>query len=277
MTAERTILAGLIGQSALDDKLVRLFGHWLHKHYLRAQYVPLTVTQADLPDILRTLPKIGFAGVNIAAPHKVTVLTLADRVSDRAALIGTANTLVFRDDRQIYADNTEGYGFIASLRAADPGWSAGKGPAAVLGAGAAARAAVAALLDAGAREVRVANRTRARADALRMEFGAHVKVFDWVKAGNMLDEATTFVNCSALGMEGKPELRVPLDALDARCVVMDMVMTPPETRLLREARGRGCPTADGLAMFIHQAVPAFERWFGMRPEVDEATRRAVQD
>ena len=272
-----TILAGLVGSTAQDERLVRLFGHWLRKYYLRGHYVPLDVTQTALAEVLRALPKMGFAGVNVAQPHKTTVLALADRVSDRAALIGTANTLVFREDNQIYADNTEGYGFVENLRSADRKWKAANGPAAILGAGSAARAAIAALLDAGAKEIRIANRTRARADALRTEFGAHIKVFDWVKAGNMLDGATTFVNCSALGMEGKPEMRMPLDGLESGCVVMDMVMNPLDTRLLREARAAGCKTSDGLGMFIHQAVPAFERWFGLRPEVDESVRRSVID
>lgn len=277
MTKTPPILAALIAASVGGEKAPRLFGHWLRRLGVHGQYVPMEVGQADLADVLKALPKMGFAGANIAAPHKMTALSLADRVTDRAALIGAVNTVIFRTDGQVFADNTEGYGFIENLRASIPDWRADAGPAVIFGGGAAARAAIAALLDGGAREIRIANRTRARADGLKTEFGAHVHVFDWVKAGNMLDGAATLVNASALGMEGKPELKVPLDALGPDCVVTDMVMVPAETRLLREARAIGCRTADGLGLFIHQAVPSFERWFGIRPEVDEAARRAVLD
>ena len=141
-----------------------------------------------------------------------------------------------------------------------------------MGAGGASAAIVSALLEVGVPEVRISNRTRVRAEGLRERFGARVTVYDWVQAGNMIDEAVTVVNTTSLGMEGMPELRVPLDGLSEQAVVTDLVYTPLETRLIREAKSIGCRTVDGLGMLIHQAVPGFERWFGTRPTVDEETR-----
>jgi shikimate dehydrogenase len=235
----------------------------------------MDVAQADLREVISTLPKAGFVGVNVTIPHKESVLALADVVTDRAALIGAANTLIFRSDGRIHADNTDGYGFIANLRQNAPNWQPAAGAAAVIGAGGAARAVIASLIEVGVPEIRLANRTRARAEALRQEFGAKVVVNDWVQAGNMLEGAATVVNTSSLGMVGKPDFRVPLDALSPSAVVTDLVYTPLCTHLLEEAASIGCTTVDGLGMLIHQAAPAFERWFGVRPEVDEAVRAAV--
>lgn len=221
------------------------------------------------------MPRMGFVGANVTIPHKEAVLALADVVTDRAALIGAANTLIFRSDGKIHADNTDGYGFIANIRQNAPGWIPDLGPAAVIGAGGAARAVVASLLESGVPELRITNRTRIRAEQIRSEFGAKVVVYDWAEAGNMLDGATTVVNATSLGMEGKQPLRLPLNALDRDAVVTDLVYTPLDTPFLIEARERGCHTVDGLGMLLHQAAPGFERWFGQRPEIDEATRAAA--
>ena len=271
----RIPLAGVIGSPIAHSRSPRLHTHWLRHYGIAGHYIPMDVAQADLPQVLAALPKAGFVGCNVTIPHKEAVLGLADVVTDRAALIGAANTLIFRPDGRLHADNTDGYGFIANLRQNAPGWAPASGPAAVLGAGGAARAVVASLIEVGVPEIRLTNRTRARADALRTEFGAKVVVYDWVQAGNMLEDAVTVVNTTSLGMVGKPEFRVPLDALSPQATVTDLVYTPLRTRLLEEAAEIGCVTVDGLGMLLHQAAPAFERWFGTRPEVDQATRDAV--
>lgn len=271
----RIPLAGVIGSPVAHSRSPRLHAHWLRSYGIRGYYIPMDVTQSDLAEVLRALPKAGFVGVNVTIPHKETVLRLADIVTDRAALIGAANTLIFREDGKIHADNTDGYGFVANLRQNAPAWTPQAGPAAVFGAGGGARAVIASLLECGVPEIRLANRTRPRAEALRNEFGARITVFDWVQAGNMLDGAMTVVNTSSLGMVGKPEFRVPLDALSPAATVTDLVYTPLRTRLLEEAATLGCTTVDGLGMLLHQAAPAFERWFGARPEVDQKTRNAV--
>lgn len=271
----RIPLAAVIGSPIAHSRSPRLQGYWLKRYGLAGHYVPLDVAPDDLETVIRALPKAGFVGCNVTIPHKEMILSLADTVTDRAALIGAANTLVFRRDGRIWADNTDGYGFTANLRQNAPDWIPAAGPAAVIGAGGAARAVIAALLEVGVPEIRLANRTKARAEALRTEFGAKIIVNDWVQAGNMLEDALTVVNTSSLGMVGKPEFRVPLDALSPKATVTDLVYAPLKTRLLAEAETLGCTVVDGLGMLLHQAVPGFERWFGKKPDVDQATRDAV--
>jgi shikimate dehydrogenase len=268
-------LAGVIGAPVAHSRSPALHGYWLRKYGIRGFYVPLEVAQAELEEVLRAMPKMGFVGANVTIPHKETVLRLADIVSDRAALIGAANTLIFRPDGKIHADNTDGYGFLENLRQGAPGWRADAGPCTVLGAGGAARAVVASLMEAGAEEIRLTNRTRNRAEALRSEFGTKVTVYDWVQAGNAIEGAATVVNTTSLGMVGKSDFRVPLDGLSPDAIVTDLVYTPLDTAFLVRARESGCRTVDGLGMLLHQAAPGFERWFGVKPEVDAALREAV--
>jgi len=275
MSDFRIPLAGVVGSPVAHSRSPRLHRYWLRKYGIPGYYIPMDIAAGDLAEAFATLPKLGFVGVNVTIPHKERILEFADIVTDRAALMGAANTIIFRDDGRVHADNTDGYGFIENLRHGVPDWSPKSGPAAVVGAGGAARAVIASLLNGGAPEIRVTNRTRARADALRAEFGARVQVFDWVAAGNAIEGAATIVNASSLGMTGKPSFRVPLDGLSPDAVVTDLVYTPLDTQLLEEARKTGCRTVDGLGMLIHQAVPAFERWFGLRPEVDSGVRSAV--
>jgi len=275
MSDNRIPLAGVIGSPIAHSKSPQLHGHWLKTYGLRGHYIPMDVSAQNLGQILEALPKMGFVGVNITVPHKEKVIEFADLVTDRATLIGAANTLTFQKDGKLRADNTDGYGFFENLRQNAPKWNVKAGPAAVLGAGGAARAVLASLLDAGVPHILLSNRTRVRAEALQSEFGKRVEVVDWVQAGNMLEEATTVVNTTSLGMLGKPPLRVPLDGLRKDAVVTDLVYAPLKTHLLAEAANMGCTTVDGLGMLLHQAVPAFERWFGVRPDVDNATRAAA--
>lgn len=271
----RIPLAGVLGHPVAHSRSPALHGYWLRRYGLQGFYIPMDVAPLDLAEAVRTLPKLGFVGVNVTIPHKEPILQIADIVTDRAALIGAANTLIFRKDGKIHADNTDGMGFIANLRQHAPNWHPPAGPAAVLGAGGAARAVVAALLEAGVPEIRLSNRTRPRAEALRSDFGAKVVVQDWVQSGAMMEDCATVVNTTSLGMVGKPPLQVPMDALSAGTLVTDLVYTPLQTQFLIEAEARGCVTVDGLGMLLHQAAPGFERWFGQRPDVDEATRQAV--
>ena len=275
MTLPRIPLAGVIGSPIAHSKSPQLHRHWLKTYGIPGYYIPMDVTAENLREVVTTLPKAGFVGVNITVPHKEKVMEIADLITDRAILIGAANTLIFRKDGKIHADNTDGYGFVENLRQGAPNWNPKAGPAAVLGAGGAARAVVASLLDVGVPEILISNRTRIRADALQQDFGKRLKVVDWVQAGNMLEEAVTVVNTTSLGMIGKPELRVPLDGLRPGAIVTDLVYAPLQTRLLRVAEEMGCVTVDGLGMLLHQAVPAFERWFGVRPTVDAAARAAA--
>ncbi|EYD73167.1 shikimate dehydrogenase [Limimaricola hongkongensis] len=274
MSAHRIPLAGVIGAPVAHSRSPRLFAHWLETLGIEGHYAPLHVEPDDFEQVVRALPRMGFRGANVTLPHKIAALGIADQVSDRAARIGAANTLTFRDDG-IHADNTDGHGFISNLRQSAPGWAAADGPAVVLGAGGAARAVLDALIEAGAPEIRLANRTRARAEALAEAFGPAIRVIDWAETAPALDGAATVVNTTSLGMQGADPFDLDLSALPASALATDIVYTPLDTPMLIAARDRGCRTVDGLGMLLHQAVPGFARWFGATPQVTEATRAAV--
>ena len=268
-------LAGVLGHPIAHSRSPRVHRHWLRRYGLPGHYVPLDVAPDDLEEVLRAMPRMGFVGANVTIPHKESALRLCDLVTDRAALVGAVNTLIFRADGKLHGDNTDGYGFLANIRQTAPAWQPRSGPAAVFGAGGASRAVIVALLEAGVPEIRLANRSRPRADALQGEFGARLTVYDWNKAGEMLTGAVTVVNATSLGMAGQTAFRVPLDALEPGALVNDLVYQPLETEFLRHAGDRGCIAVDGLGMLLHQAVPGFERWFGRRPDVDTEIREAI--
>ena len=268
-------LAGVIGNPIGHSRSPRMHRHWLERYGIAGDYVPLEVREPDLETVLRTLPRMGFVGANVTLPHKEAALRIADHQTDRAVVIGAANTIIYRADGSILADNTDGFGFLANLRQGAPAWDPTAGPALVLGAGGAARAILVALAEAGVPKILLANRTRAKADTLRREIGSRIEVVDWVRLSDVLPDASLLVNTTSLGMTGQPDLKLSLDGLRADATVTDIVYSPIRTRLLEEAAARGCVTVDGLGMLLHQGVPGFERWFGRRPEVDEALRAAV--
>lgn len=275
MISNRIPLAGVIGSPINHSRSPKLQRHWLEAYGIAGYYIPMDITAENLAEVLKALPKAGFVGCNVTIPHKEAVLALADVVTDRAAVIGAANTLTFLADGRLQADNTDGYGFIANIQQNAPHWAPKSGPAAIFGAGGAARAVIASLIEMGVAEIRVANRSKMRAETLRRQFGAAIKVFDWSDASEMLNGAVTVVNTTSLGMVGKDEFLVPLDQLSANATVCDIVYTPLRTPLLIAAEAKGCTIVDGLGMLLHQATPGFECWFGKRPEVTEDLRAVV--
>ncbi len=276
MTGARVPLAGVIGHPVGHSLSPVLHGHWLRTLGIRGHYVPLDVAAGDLAAVLATLPKAGFMGANVTIPHKEAARDLADRLTERAARIGAVNTLTFSREGGVTGDCTDGAGFVANLRDGVPGWTAASGPVGVFGAGGAARAIVDALIAEGAPEVRIANRTRARAEALADLSGdGRIRVADWDDAPDIVDGAATVVNTTALGMAGQPPFAIDLAALSPGTVATDIVYAPLETPFLAAARARGARCVDGLGMLLHQAVPGFEAWFGQRPEVTPALRDAV--
>ena len=268
-------LAGVVGWPIGHSKSPRLHGHWLRRYGIDGHYVPLAVGPEDFEVALRALPLLGFRGVNVTIPHKERALAIADAVTDRAASVGAANTLTFGKDGAIEADNTDGFGFIANLRQHAADWSAGSGPAVVLGAGGAARGVLSALLSDGAREIRLANRSEGRARDLAAHFGGAVSVIDMSDVPAALADAATLVNTTSLGMTGHPPLELDLTRASPDLLVTDIVYNPLVTPLLGRAATRGLRAVDGLGMLLHQAAPGFERWFGIAPEVDDDLRAAV--
>jgi shikimate dehydrogenase len=265
-------LAAVIGYPVAHSRSPRLHGHWLARHAIAGHYVPLQIAPEDLEAALALLPRLGFRGANVTLPHKAAALALATEATPEARRIGAANTLVFTGGG-IVADNTDAYGFSCNILDHRRDWT--PRTVAVIGAGGAARAVLAALLDRGAAEVRLTNRTADRAARLAEEFGAAVRPVPWQARSEMLADCDTLVNATALGMDGKPPLDLSLAALPGDAIVNDLVYTPLETDLLAAARARGSTAIDGLGMLLHQAVPGFERWFGLRPVVDAALRQAV--
>lgn len=268
-------LAGVIGHPIGHSKSPRMHGYWLARYRIPGHYVHLDVAPEDLPEVLRALPKAGFVGANVSIPHKQAVLALADEVTERAARIGSANTLTFRPGGGFHADSTDGLGFIENLRQSCPDWDAAAGPAAVFGAGGAARAVIDALLDAGVADLRLANRSRDKAEELADLFGPRVAVVDWAEAEGMAEGAATLVNTTSLGMEGQPPFTLSLAGLVPGALATDLVYVPLETPFLVEAAHQGARTVDGLGMLLYQGVPGFARWFGQTPEVTPELRAAM--
>ena len=267
-------VAGIVGWPVDHSRSPRLHGYWLERYGIDGAYVPMAVPPGRLGEALRALPALGFAGANVTIPHKEEALRVCDTVDDEARRIGAVNTVTVAADGALHGGNTDAYGFVESLRAAVPAWRA-EGAAFVAGAGGAARALVVALLDAGHEEVRISNRTDARATALAREFGARCVAIPWAERGAALGDARLVANATAGGLAGKAALDLPLEALAENAVVADIVYTPLTTPLLAAAAARGARCVDGLGMLLHQARPGFAAWFGVDPEVDESLRRFV--
>jgi shikimate dehydrogenase len=271
----RARLAGVMGWPVAHSLSPRLHGFWLEQYRIDGAYVPLPVKPERLEAALRALPDLGFAGCNLTIPHKEAALLVLDEVADEARRIGAVNTVRVRQDGSLYGWNTDSEGYAQSLAAALPGWSLAGKPAAVIGAGGAARAVVSALTGLGASEIRLVNRSPGRAQELARALGGPVRTHDWADMAKALRGVELLVNTTTLGMTGQPPLEIDLAPLAREAVVSDIVYAPLETPLLAAARARGHTAVDGLGMLLHQAVSGFEAWFGRRPEVTQALRDFV--
>ena len=271
----KAVIAGVIGWPVGHSRSPLLHNFWLARAGIDGAYIPMAVPPDRLGEALRALPALGFAGTNVTIPHKEAAFAAVDEADGIARRIGAVNTVLVRGDGSLSGSNTDAFGFVEALRSRLGAWSGAGIAAAVLGAGGAARAVVAALQDEGVGEIRLANRTRARADALCERFGAPLVAVDWEEREDALDGAALLVNTTALGMAGGVPLELRLDGLPTEAVVNDIVYTPLETPLLAAARARGCRAVDGLEMLLHQARPGFAAWYGAEPAVDDALRRHV--
>ncbi|MFN4275974.1 MAG: shikimate dehydrogenase [Ferrovibrio sp.] len=269
--------AGVIGWPVAHSRSPKLHGFWLKQHGLVGRYDKLPVPPEDLAAFIADLPKEpGFRGVNVTIPHKIAVLPLMAQVDDAARRIGAVNTVVVQPDGSLHGSNTDAFGFIENLKADAPaGWKAANGPAVVLGAGGAARAVIVALLDAGVTELRLANRSIEKAEALAAEFGKAILPVAWDERAPALAGANLLVNTTSLGMADQPPLEIALNDLPPAALVNDIVYSPLVTDLLANAKARGNPVVDGLGMLLHQGRPGFEAWFGVAPAVTPALRDAV--
>jgi len=275
MISGKAKLAGVMGWPVQHSQSPRLHGYWLQQYNIDGAYIPLSVKPENFEDAFRALPKLGFSGINITVPHKQTALQLVDAVDPVARKIGAVNTVAVSEDGCLTGYNTDGFGFLENLRRGCPGHDPRAGIAVVLGAGGAARAIVCSLIDAGVSDLRLVNRTRARATTLAGSVAGPVSVYEFSEIDQALDGATLLVNTTALGMQGNPPLDISLDALPVQALVNDIVYTPLQTGLLKAAEARGNPVVDGLGMLLHQARAGFEMWFGVLPEVSGDLRAHV--
>jgi shikimate dehydrogenase len=267
--------ACVIGWPVEHSRSPSIHRYWLAQYGIDGAYEKEAVRPEDLASFLGSLEQRGYVGANVTLPHKEAALRLAAVADEAARAIGAANTLWLDQAGRLCAGNTDAYGFITNLETEAPSWNEGRRPAIVLGAGGAARAILHGLLSEGAASIIVSNRTRGRADELAKTFGLSVAVVDWADRESALDGAGLLVNTTSLGMTGKETLDLDLAALPADAVVADIVYSPLETELLAAGRARGNRTVDGLGMLLYQAVPGFERWFGVRPKVTAKLRAQV--
>lgn len=267
--------ACVIGWPIEHSRSPLIHGYWLKRYGIAGDYTKLAVNPGDVEKFLDSMAVNGLAGCNVTVPHKEAAFALADIKDPSAIAVGAANT-IWRDGDNIVCANTDTYGFMTHLTREAPHWLKPDRPVAILGAGGAARAIAYGFLEAGVSDIRVFNRSRARAKDLAAHFGSRVRADDWVQFELSPSPYAVVVNTTTLGMKSATDVDFDLDQLPADCAVADIVYVPLETGLLRRARARGLKTVDGLGMLLHQAVPGFEKWFGVKPEVTAELRALIE-
>lgn len=274
--------AAIVGWPVDHSRSPALHGFWLKQHRIDGYYgrLPVEPTRPALGALVGFLKRTPNArGCNLTLPHKLDIMPLLDRIHPDAARIGAVNTVIKQADGSLEGRNSDAFGFLAALQEGAPGWTAATGPVVVLGAGGAARAVVASLVDAGVPELRLLNRTQASAIELGVAFtpadGRRIAIERWDDRNAALEGATLLVNTTSLGMTGQPPLDIDLARLPGDAAVDDIVYVPLETGLLAAARARGNRCVDGLGMLLHQGRLGFEAWFGREVAVSAEQRRAV--
>ncbi len=273
---DRFLLAGVMGWPVMHSRSPMLHNYWFKQHDLAGAYVPLAIRPEGLAAALRALHPLGFAGCNLTIPHKEQALAIVDEVDTLARSIGAISCVVARPDGSLAGTNNDCYGFIHNIRQEQPRWRADAGPVVVIGAGGGSRAVCYGLAQEGATEIRLLNRTLARAKKIADEFGGPIKALPWAQRHDALEGAAMVVNATSCGMVGQPALDLKLDQLPASALAADIVYIPLETPLLAAARERGNRTVNGLGMLLHQGRPAWKAWFGIDPEVTPELRAMVE-
>jgi shikimate dehydrogenase len=273
---EKFLVAGVMGWPVMHSRSPRIHNFWLAKHGLAGAYVPLAIKAEGLRAALRALPALGFSGCNLTIPHKEAAFEIVDRVDPKAKRIGAINCVVVAPDGSLDGCNYDGFGYIQGILEEHPSWRADAGSIVVIGAGGGARAVLVSLVDQGAKDIRLVNRSPDRAQALAREFGPPIGPVAWGDRHAALEGAAMLVNTTSQGMAGQPALDIALDKLPASALVSDIIYIPRETPLLAAARLRGNRTVNGLGMLLHQARPAFHAWFGVMPDVTAELRAMIE-
>jgi len=268
-------LAGIMGMPVFQSRSPIIHNYWLKQHGILGAYGHFPVQVENVEAAVRGLSALGLAGCNITQPHKLMAMKMMDKLHPMAEKIGAINCIVVQPDGSLHGFNNDWYGYIQSLKDAKSTWRADQGPITVVGAGGAARAVLHGLVGEGAKEIRLINRTREKAEELADGFDGIVQAFDWESRHQVLEGCAMLVNTTNQGMYGQPPLDIQLDALPTSALVSDLIYIPLETPLLEAARLRGNLTVNGLGMLLNQAVPAFEAWFGVKPAMTDELRQAV--
>jgi shikimate dehydrogenase len=269
-------IAGVMGWPISHSRSPLLHNYWLKEYEIDGAYLPFPVAPKDIEIALRALPKLGISGTNLTVPFKEAALAVCDRVDEVARRIGAVNTVVVENDGTLSGSNTDGFGFLENLKS-ESDWKPKDGAAVILGAGGAARAVVAALLDDGVQEIQIVNRTFEKATNIALEFAGGCTAVVWDRVNDVLKDAALLVNTTTLGMAGQPDLEISLKALPTWATVNDIVYVPLQTTLLQNAAKRGNSTVNGLGMLLHQARPGFAAWFGKQPLVTAGLRDLIRD
>jgi shikimate dehydrogenase len=271
-----TVVAGVVGAPVTHSLSPILHNAWIAAAGLDAIYVAFAPSEQAFASFVAGMRGGAVRGVNITAPFKALALAGATGASERATVAGAANLLIFEPDGEISADNTDGIGLLSAFAEQAPDFDPRSGPVVLLGAGGAARGAASALLEAGAPQVRIVNRSRERGAALAGVLGGKSVCFDWSEAAAAFDGVSAIINATPAGRNGGESIRVPLDRAPPGAVVMDMTYRPLKTAFLRDAEAGGLVTVDGLAMLIGQAVPSFLGLFGLEPPPIGVRRLALE-
>jgi shikimate dehydrogenase len=273
---DRFLLAGVMGWPVMHSRSPMIHNYWFQQHGLAGTYVPLAIKPEGLAAALRSLHPLGFAGCNVTIPHKQEAMKIVDEVDAAARRIGALSCVVARPDGSLAGGNNDAFGFIRNLKQEQPGWRPDTGPVVVIGAGGGARAVCYGLAQEGAKEIRLVNRTFARARGIAGEFGGPIKALPWEQRNDVLEGAAMVVNATSQGMVGQPALDIRLDKLPKSAVAADIVYIPLETPFLAAARQRGNRTVNGLGMLLHQGPLAWKVWFGIEPQVTPELRALVE-
>ncbi|MDG1118418.1 MAG: shikimate dehydrogenase [Flavimaricola sp.] len=264
---DRFHMAGVMGWPVMHSRSPLMHNYWFAQQGLAGTYVPLAIAPDTLEPALRALHPLGFSGCNLTIPHKQEAMRILDRVDEVARKIGAVSCVVVEKDGSLSGTNNDWLGFLGNLKQQALDWRADAGPALVIGAGGGARAICYALMQDGATDIRLVNRTAERAEVLAADLGGPITVLPWEARHDALEGTATVVNTTSQGMVGQAALDLRLDALPRFALVSDIIYTPLASPLLAAAALRGNQTVNGLGMLLHQGVPAWQRWFDLTPEV----------
>lgn len=260
------IKTGVIGHPIAHSKSPLIHNYWIERHGLSGTYEAIDIDPEELKNGINQLIETGFNGFNVTIPHKRSVMELCDTLDETARAVGAVNTVTIRE-KKLHGTNTDVFGFIENIRQSAPDFDFTKGSACIIGAGGAARAVLYGLLKENVPEIRITNRTQEKSEGLKDMVNANLKVIPWQEREGALSGASLLVNTTSLGMTGKPSLELDIAALPKDALVCDIVYAPLYTNLLKQAQQQGNQIVTGIGMLLHQARPAFEEWFGVRPEV----------